>query len=109
MYWVMFLFIFGGASFYVWNNIRNRDEDPRAVQKEVTNIMQSVARHMVLPQGAQPTVATVKDPEQLKEQLFFANAKIGDKVLIYTDARKAILYRPSEDKIIEVAPLSIGE
>ena len=53
-------------------------------------------------------MATVSDLEKLKDQPFFAKAKIGDKVLIYTDAKKAILYDPVNDKIVEVAPINIG-
>jgi hypothetical protein len=34
-------------------------------------------------------------------------AQVGDKVLIYTNASKAILYRPSDNKIIEKAPLQV--
>ena len=48
-----------------------------------------------------PTVAQ-------REQQFFANSQYGDKVIIYTNAKKAILYRPGLGKIIEVAPVNIG-
>jgi hypothetical protein len=53
-------------------------------------------------------VATVSDPEKLKEQPFFTQAKKGDKLLIYAKARKAILYDPAINKIIEVSTLNIG-
>lgn len=48
------------------------------------------------------------DPEKLRDQPFFANAQRGDKVLIYANAKKAILYNPPSNKIIEVAPVNIG-
>jgi hypothetical protein len=61
---------------------------------------------MVLPADETPTIATVSDPEKLKDQPFFANAKKGDKVLIFSNSAKAILYSPTEDKIVEVAPIN---
>ena len=63
---------------------------------------------MVLPKDETPTLATVSDPEKLKDQRFFVNAVKGDKVLVYSLAKKAILYSPSLDKIIEVAPVNVG-
>ena len=71
--------------------------------------MNRVGKLIVLPEGEQPTVATVSDAESLREQPFFAQAKNGYKVLIYTNARKAILYDPLSNKIVDVAPLNIGE
>ncbi|HLL61090.1 MAG TPA: LytR C-terminal domain-containing protein, partial [Candidatus Nitrosocosmicus sp.] len=80
-----------------------------AAEKEVTGLIKKVNRLMQLPDKEKPTVATVSDIQKLKNQAFFANAKNGDKVLIYTQAKKAILYRPSINKIIEVAPINLGD
>lgn len=77
-------------------------------QEEVTSLMVAVGRLIVLPEGETPTIATVSNPEKLKDQAFFASAKAGDKVLIYTNAQKAFLYDPTSDRVINVAPLSVG-
>lgn len=83
-------------------------KDPTlAAKEEITNLVAAVGKLMELPVGETPTVATVSDKDKLKDQAFFAHAQTGDKVLIYSNARKAILYRPSTNKIIEVAPLNI--
>ena len=82
---------------------------PQAAQDEAKKLVADVGRLIVLPTNEQPTIATVADPDKLRDQPFFANAKKGDKVLIYTNAKKAILYDPVENKIVEVAPLNIGK
>lgn len=64
---------------------------------------------MELPKGEQPTIATVSDITKLQGQSFFRNAKNGYKVLIYTKAKKAILYDPIEDKIVEVTSLTLSQ
>ena len=79
-----------------------------AAQEETQELLNKVGMLIVLPQGEQPIVATVSDPEKLQSQAFFSSAKKGDKVLIYTNAKKAILYDPVADKILEVAPVNIG-
>ena len=80
----------------------------KAAEEEVKSLVVNVSKLIVLPTDELPTVATVTDPEKLVGQPFFVNAKIGDKLLIYTGARKAVLYRPDANLIIEVAPLVIG-
>jgi hypothetical protein len=63
---------------------------------------------MILPTDEQPTLATVSDVTKVRDQPFFTHAQNGDQVLVYTQTRKAILYRPSADRIVEVAPLSVN-
>lgn len=84
-------------------------QNPQAqAQKEVRELVAKVSKLVVLPEGETPTVATVSDPEALKDQAFFTNAQKGDKVLIYTNAKKAVLYSVTTNKILDVAPLNIG-
>jgi hypothetical protein len=76
------------------------------VQKQTQQLITKVGSLMQLPSGETPTVAEVSDATQAKQQSsFFANAQNGDRVLMYVKAGEAILYRPSTNKIILVAPL----
>ncbi len=96
------------AAYFYKQNTELRRNSQAATESEIQDLIAKVGKLIVLPSGEQPTVATVADPEKLKSQPFFANATKDDKVLIYTNARKAILYSPSQNKIIEVAPINIG-
>jgi len=78
------------------------------VQAETDALVAEVGKLIALPTDEKPTVATITDIDKIKDQPFFKNAKNGDKVLIYTTANKAILYRPSERRIIEVGAVNIG-
>lgn len=80
-----------------------------AAAREISDTIKKVGKLIQLPSGESPTFATVTDVEKLKSQAFFKNAKNGDKVLIYQKALKAILYRPSEDKIIDVGPIKLQD
>lgn len=77
-------------------------------QQEQQQLLDKVGKLTVLPTGETPTIATVTDITKLKDQAFFVNAVNGDKVLIYTQAKKAFLYRPSTNKIINIAPVNLG-
>lgn len=104
---VFVLSIAGNA--YLFMQYRSLSADPqKQAQQEMRDLVSMVGDLMILPEGEDPTIATVADTEKLKDQAFFASAVVGDKVLLYTTAKKAILYRPSANKIIEVAPINIG-
>lgn len=111
---LLFVFIIlflasAGATYYFYNQYSQLKQNPqRIAQEEAKALIRRVSELIVLPEDEQPTIATVTDIERLKDQPFFAKAKNGDKVLIYTNAKKAILYDPVSNKIVEVAPVNIG-
>lgn len=99
----------GGVAFYFYKKAALLKANPNAAsQKEAEDLVARVSKLIILPEGEIPTVATVSDPEKLKDQAFFAKAKVGDKVLLYSNAKKAYLYDPVNNKILDVAPLNIG-
>ncbi len=83
---------------------------PEAQQeKELAGIVREIGKVVYLPTDELPTLATVSDPEKLKDQPFFAKAAVGDKVLVYPTSRKAILWRPSTKKIIEISGINLSD
>lgn len=104
----------GYAGAYYFYNKYNQakivlDNPEVASQNEVKEITGKLGKIYALPEGEEPTVATVLDKEKLKDQAFFAKAENGDKVVIFTKSQIAILFRVSEGKIINVAPVSLQE
>ena len=69
------------------------------------DIVARVQQLMLLP-DEKPTVAVVSDLRPLQSQSFFKNAKLGDILLMYPNARLGVLYDPEQNKIIEVAPIT---
>ena len=115
--WLVVLLIIaliGGARHFAYKynqaqaEIRRLSNPQEAAKAEVDELVGKVGQLVELPTGETPTLATVSDASKLKNQAFFAKAENGDKVLIYTQARRAVLYRPSTDKVIEIAPINIG-
>ena len=113
---VLLLAAIGTAAYYVnkynesQKQVKKLAANPSVVaQNESQQLIASIGKLTELPAGETPTVATVSDISKLKDQVFFVGAKNGDKVLIYTQAKKAILYRPSTNKIINIAPVNYGD
>lgn len=77
-------------------------------KEEVKSLVLEVEKIAKLPDKEEPSVATVTDINKLKGQPFFADGKNGDRVLVYANAQKIILYDPISKKIINIAPLSAG-
>jgi len=78
-----------------------------AKAQQINNVISQVGKLIILPKGETPTVATIVNADKLHDQAFFAQAKNGDKVLVYSQTKQAFLYRPSTNQLVNVAPLSV--
>ncbi len=111
---VVVLALIAGGGYYAHKydqarkDVKRLSNPQEAARAETSQLIATVGRLVELPANETPTLATVSDASKLKSQSFFANAQNGDRVLIYTQSKRAILYRPSTNKIIEIAPVNIG-
>lgn len=102
---VALVILLAGTSFYFYRRSQRLSRNPSL--EETKALIARVDAIAVLPQNEAPTVATVTDPAKLRSQAFFVDAKQGYKVLIYTNAKKAVLFDPESGKIVNIAPINI--
>lgn len=112
---IIILLLLGAGIFFAVSYFRSTDvinhlqqAAAKSPDSQVNELIRKIGSHIVLP-DERPTIATVEDTKKLADQTFFKHARQGDKVLMYPKAKKAILYRPSDDKVIEVAYLNIQD
>lgn len=107
---IILLIILSATTAFFYNQVRTLEQDPnKASEAKIAALVEKVGRLIALPEGELPVVATVSDTAPLAGNPFFAKAKVGDEVLLYTAAQKAFLYDPKANIIVEVASLNIGK
>jgi hypothetical protein len=102
-----------GPSIYFYSKYSHaeflRKNPTEAAKEEQKQVLDKVAKLTELPSGESPTIATISDREKLAGQPFFANAINGDKVIFYPTSKRAIIYRPSTNKIIDMSQVNVTE
>lgn len=79
----------------------------QAGQQETKNlIVEKVGALYQLP-NEEPTVAQVQNKDQLEDQIFFSAAENGDYLLVYKEAKLALLYRERINKLVNVGPINL--
>lgn len=100
------------AGFLYFSNYQKGDQPTKASEmseeEQAKKLIEDLSKLIELPSGEAAVIATVSDQTKLTDREFFAQAENGDKVLIFSKSKKAILYRPSTGKIIEVASGNVG-
>ncbi len=111
LYILIVILLLGATVYFYWQNQLNLNKlknPTQASEQEISELTAKIGKLMDLPDDEKPTVISVVDKEKVKSQPFFSKAENGDKVLVYTASKKAILYRPLTGKIIEVGPVDIA-
>jgi hypothetical protein len=102
------------AIYTYWSVSKKTDkfvENLKSSGQSVNNsnvLIEKVSRLVLLPKNEFPSIATINNLAQLqKESSFYDNARKGDILLIYFQARKAYIYDPVENIIINMGPVSV--
>jgi len=99
---------FGGTT--VVDNSANNTLTQEEAEKEIEDLLTRVGKHILLPEGEMPLVATVIDASALvAEQPFYSGAQDNDRLIIYGEALKAIIYSPERDIVINVGPIQFSQ
>lgn len=73
---------------------------------ELTDVIEKVGQLTELPKNEVPLLSTLVDKSKA-DQPFLSNAKDGDKILIYPLTGRAIVYRPSVNKIVNIGAVTM--
>ena len=75
---------------------------------ETQKIVNEIKNLMIIPDDSNAVLATIADKSKLAGQKFFELAQNGDDVVLFPALGKAVLYRPTIHKIIDVGPFNPG-
>lgn len=109
---VLLLFVILGGAYMLFFKPNDRmiipDENGQLSDEQVELLVEKVGELMVLPNET-PLVATVEDAGQLRaEQAFYKDVQNGDKLIIFPQAAKAIIYREEENKVVNAGPIFVN-
>ena len=107
---VLVILALAGTTGYFYKKYDNlKNSNPETIQKEQNQqIVDEVGKLYSLPKNETPTIGKVSDKAAIKKDYpILDDVENGDYLLIYQNAKKAILYRPSTKKVIKEIPVSI--
>lgn len=96
------------GGYTAWHIFGSGGDQTKDNQQTVDRVTSEVSKLFVVPSG-QPTVALIQDKNKLSGQQFYNNAQNGDYLIVYADAKLALLYREKINKLINVGPINIGD
>lgn len=108
LWFLLLALVIWSLGFYEFGRSTVYYENPGlAGQQQATELLKKVGQLIQLPPNETPSMATINDAASVKKaQPFLANAANGDVLIVYQTAQTALLYRPSENKLIAVGPVT---
>ncbi len=88
--------LIGGGAFFIYNSTKTEITVEEEARLEALQVKTGLSKHLVLPEGDEPDIRKIK---QKLEDPFFANAEIGDYLIIFYKSRIAYIYSPERDII----------
>lgn len=90
--------------FFVFLNDKDENNSLSSFDEQNQELIEKLSSMILLP-DSDPAIYQINDIEKVRKSYgdFFKDAKEGDKLILYSD--KAIIYRQSEQLIINVGPV----
>ena len=76
----------------------------KAQAKEEQETVDKISKLLRLPNET-PLVTTVYNEKDFANNNLFRPVKKGDKILLFINAKQAVIYRPSTNQVVEVVPV----
>lgn len=104
---ICFLAAIAAAVFFYLQYNEAKSNSEGVTEEKSQALIEKINKIYTLPEET-PTVAEISNKEKLVDQPFFNNAENGDYLLVYPEAKQAIIYREEANKLINVGPVSIS-
>lgn len=95
----------GIVSLLFWHDMYTFFAYTDASQREAVNLAYRISDTVAVPAGEIPGLATVTDVSKLNRGGVLAGAENGDKLLLFYESGRVVVYRPSIHKVISVGPM----
>jgi multidrug resistance efflux pump len=105
---IVFAIVAIAAIFFATQFFASQSTAETADDATKQRIVSKVENLYILPEGA-PTVARVQNKDQLIGQAFYDHVENGDYLIVYDQAKLALIYREAADKLVNVAPIALGD
>lgn len=98
--------VIGGLLYY--RSYTSPEAEAARLEAKNRQLIETVGKRMLLPAGETPVIYQIDDPALLiAEQPFFVGSEKGDRLLIYPQSARAIIWSPSRKRIVNAGPLDL--
>ena len=98
-----------GYAIYSKFNPTTKTVEGQLSEKEINSLVVKVSKLINVPEET-PVIATIIKADQLiAEQKFYSGSIDGDYLMVFPKAQKAMIYRESENKLINVGPIVVDK
>ncbi len=106
---VIVLLAFGGYIYIIQKDTKEtRGTTLGNNKEEAKQLAEIVSKFVLVDKNQVPDIVTISDAETMvKQQSVFKGVVNGDKILVYVQDKKAIVYSPSRDIIVNILPITM--
>ena len=97
--------VFVGVNY--WNAENQDNNQEMLTEDEKQLLLANIGEHIIISNEEEPLIVIINNAEQLRQQqAFFQSSRDNDILVVYQD--KALIFRPSEDVLVNVGPVYIN-